>query len=99
MITMLSCYSIVFYREIMTTNTEKLALAMVIAAAAVALVLAPSLTSTVLAKKTETEKCTNGGSDHECRGNSDEAEDATITTTCSAGKDGAAEPQSCNGAK
>ena len=29
--------------------------------------------------------CTNGASNHECRGNSDEGEGATITTTCSAG--------------
>jgi hypothetical protein len=75
----------------------KIVIAAVIVATA-ALAIAPLLTGTVLAEKHETTKCTNGGSSHECRGGSADAEDATITTTCSAGG-GHATPKSCNGAK
>ena len=78
----------------MNTNAQKLTLAVVIAAAALALVLSPSLSHTVLAKKEG--KCTNGASDHECGGNSGNT--AGGTNTCSAGN-GNAEPKSCNGAK
>ena len=62
-----------------------LVLAAVIIAATTALAIAPSLTGTVLAKKTETTTCTNGASSHVCQGSSDEGAGATITKTCKAG--------------
>ena len=68
-------------------ETKTLVIAAVLIAATAAMAIAPLLTGTVLARKQETIKCTNGASSHECRGSSDEGAGATITTKCAAGKD------------
>lgn len=69
--------------------TKTLVIAAFIIAAAATLTLAPALTTgTVDAKKSES--CTNGNSNHECSGNSDEG--AGAKKTCSAGSKGQTHP-------
>ena len=59
-------------------ETRTLVIAAIIIAATAALAIAPSLSGTVLAKKSQT--CTNGQSSHTCQGNS--ANTPGGTTTC-----------------
>ena len=72
---------------------KKLIWAIVIIAAAATLVLAPSLSSTVLATKHKT--CTVGQSSTPCNSHNEQTPAAHIS--CKAGKNG--KPQSCAGAK
>ena len=70
-------------------NTQTKVIFTAIIAVTAMLVLAPALAiSSVDAKKSET--CTNGNSDHECSGNSDEG--AGAKKTCQAGSKGQTHP-------
>ncbi len=70
-------------------NTQTKVIFTTIIAVSAMLVLAPGLAiSSVDAKKSES--CTNGNSDHECSGNSDEG--AGATKTCKAGSKGQTHP-------
>jgi hypothetical protein len=70
-------------------NTQTKLIFTAIIAVSAMLVLAPALTiGAVDAKKSES--CTNGNSDHECSGNSDEG--AGAKKTCQAGSKGQTHP-------
>jgi hypothetical protein len=83
-------FIIIFYKNHSHMNITKIALALVVTGAIVAVALAPMLLGSALATKTVT--CTNGGGQTKDCGTP-----PAKVETCTAGN--GAEPQSCNGAK